>query len=74
VPPWTDQARERRIGRLARELNRRPRSKTMTARLNAAVARLYGLDARRFEQVLDGFPLVPVAERRAALRAFERHA
>jgi hypothetical protein len=40
------------------------------ARLNALVARLYHLSRDEFSHVLDTFPLVPRAERDAAMRAF----
>lgn len=40
------------------------------ARLQALAAALYELDARQFDRVLDTFPLVDAAERRAAAEAF----
>jgi hypothetical protein len=41
------------------------------AELQATAARLYGLDREEFARVLDTFPLVVEARRRAALRVFE---
>jgi hypothetical protein len=40
------------------------------ARQQALAAQLYGLDGAAFVHVLEGFPLVPSAERAAALSAF----
>ena len=40
------------------------------AEQQALAARVYGLDAGEFARVLDGFTLVPIAERAAALAAF----
>jgi hypothetical protein len=42
------------------------------ARLNALVAELYQLDEREFAHILATFPLVPIAERDAALREFQK--
>ncbi|MEZ5318991.1 MAG: N-6 DNA methylase [Vicinamibacterales bacterium] len=42
----------------------------LEARLQAAVAHLYGLGAAEYAGVLDTFPLVPEASRRAAFDAF----
>jgi len=42
------------------------------ARLNAAVATLYGLSSEQFAHVLTTFPLIAEAERASALRAFHR--
>jgi hypothetical protein len=47
-----------------------PRAAACVARLNAIVAQLYQLSAAEFEHVLDTFPLIPKAERDAALGAF----
>jgi hypothetical protein len=44
------------------------------ARLHGAVAALYGLSRDEFRHVLDTFPLVPQAERDAALEALPHHA
>ena len=43
---------------------------TALSRLNARVAMLYQLSAAEYEHVLQTFPLIPIEERRAALRAF----
>jgi hypothetical protein len=61
----------REIAAIARVLARRndPR---LFARLNARVARMYQLTREEFAHVLGTFPLVPAADRDAALREFER--
>ena len=46
------------------------RDERVVAELNGLVASLYGLKTKEFEHVLRTFPLVPAAERDAALRAF----
>jgi hypothetical protein len=86
VPAWTGSPGQREIARIAARLagwpatpgrNDRRRDKERldrrrsVARLQATVARLYGLDAARYRHVLDGFPLVPADERAEALAAFE---
>lgn len=58
-----------RIAALARLLSRREDVSAL-ARLNATVAHLYRFSAEEFRHVLAGFPLVPVEDRDAALRAF----
>jgi hypothetical protein len=55
------------ISALARLLARR-RDDAAFARLNARVARLYQLSAAEFDHILDTFPLIPIAQRREALR------
>jgi N-6 DNA Methylase len=70
VPAWTGDEEQRRISRLARRLGRHPASARSLSALQAAVARLYRLDAAMFAHVLAGFPLVPEADRRRALDAF----
>jgi hypothetical protein len=40
------------------------------ARLQARVAHLYGLTESEFNHVLDTFPLVPIADRAAAMAQF----
>jgi hypothetical protein len=67
VPVWHDTAVERRIARLARRLAEGAVDPVLGARLQAAVARLYGLDQDAFARVLEGFPLVPDDERQLAL-------
>ena len=58
VPAWTGTRRERRIAYLARRLARGRGGVAMTAALQAAVARLFGLDRDGLAQVLEGFPLL----------------
>jgi hypothetical protein len=85
APAWTGSAAQQRIARLTRWLARvcsargksgRRRSadddrlEFVKASLQAAVARLYGLDAVAFSDVLDSFPLVPAEERARALQSF----
>jgi len=45
---------------------------TLFARLNALVAGCYQLTTQEFEHVLGTFPLVPSADRNAALREFQK--
>jgi hypothetical protein len=59
------------IAAMARLLGRRSDPVT-SARLQAAVARIYQLDAAEFAHILDTFPLVPSEERRAALEALRQ--
>jgi hypothetical protein len=59
------------IAALARALERR-HSDELFARLNARAAQLYQLSADEFRYVLDTFPLVPAADRRLALKMFQR--
>ncbi|HKV99660.1 MAG TPA: N-6 DNA methylase [Vicinamibacterales bacterium] len=70
VPRWTGDRLQRRIAWLARRLAHRPDASSANAILQAAVARLYALDAAMFDHVLRGFPLVPEVERQHARRAF----
>jgi hypothetical protein len=70
VPAWTGDEEQRRISALARRLARCPASGRSLAALQAAIARLYRLDAPMFAHVLAGFPLVPEADRRRAFDAF----
>ena len=72
VPVWRGDARQRWIARLAARLARESDGPRVNARLQAEVARLYELDERDFERVLEGFPLVAEADRDLALRAFRR--
>jgi hypothetical protein len=59
----------REIAALARTLARAPDGDALS-RLNARVALLYQVSAAEYEHVLQTFPLIPIEERRAALRAF----
>ena len=67
--PSRDSAIFREIAGLARELATRDDGEAY-ARLQAAAARLYGLDEEEFSHVLDAFPLIPRAVREAALVLF----
>jgi hypothetical protein len=68
--PLRNDAGFREIVALSRALFRTPSDRAATARLQAHAARLYGLDRALFQHVLDTFPLVPRADRDAALTAF----
>jgi hypothetical protein len=59
----------RRVVAFARQLAHEYSLPT-AARLNVAVARLYGLTDRQFSRVVDTFPLVDARERAEALRLF----
>lgn len=59
----------RRIVRLSEALSRGRRGERL-ARLNAAVAALYGLTPPEYSRVLETFPLVPEGERAASLKFF----
>lgn len=72
VPVWIESSVHGRVADLAARCSRQPAHPRTGALLQALVARLYGLDRPAFAEVLTGFPLVPAAERGAALRAFER--
>ncbi len=72
VPPWRATPLERRIARLAARASRGPVRPALAARLQAGVARLYGLDARTFAEILDGFPRVAPGDRQRALGALRR--
>jgi hypothetical protein len=67
--PAPDAAAFRRIVALTRQLARR-HEPDGSAKLQAAAARLYGITDAGFAHVLTTFPLVPEAERAAALAAF----
>jgi hypothetical protein len=68
--PETAPASCRRIAALARHLARAPDADA-AAHLDACVARLYGLTGEEFSHVVGTFPLVPLEERAAALRAYK---
>jgi hypothetical protein len=72
VPAWTASPRQRSIALLAETIAQRGDEPETCASLEAQVARLYDLDEGMFAAVVDGFPLVPVDERKAALAAFGR--
>jgi len=68
APVWTNTPLERRIARLTARLARRPSLARSHATLQALVADLFGFDVATFARLLDSFPLVPQAQRAAALR------
>jgi hypothetical protein len=70
IPRWTGDDDQRRIAALSRRLTHRPASPLTHAALQAAVARLYELDAVTFERIVAGFPLVPEMDRRRTLAIF----
>jgi hypothetical protein len=55
---------------LARQLAASPSDLESMARLQAAAAKLYELDAESFAHVLSTFPLVDATLRDASMRAF----
>jgi len=55
------------IVHLSQALARAPQDHAAAARLQAVVAALYGCSDREYEHILDSFPLIPAAERAAAL-------
>ncbi|MGH9371134.1 MAG: Eco57I restriction-modification methylase domain-containing protein, partial [Vicinamibacterales bacterium] len=57
------------VARLSRSLTRRMDAEAF-ARMNGIVARLYGLSRDHFARALETFPLIPAAERAAALRMY----
>ena len=81
MPAWTGTRDQRRIAQLAwrvarlrrgfgEALARRSANGAEAAALQAAVARLFGLDRSTFAELLEGFPLVPREERDRAVAAF----
>jgi hypothetical protein len=58
------------IVQLSTRLETSPADVSARSRLQAAAAGLYGLDQPQFQHVLGTFPLVPRAERDAAMAAF----
>ncbi len=67
APIWTGAPEQTALADLAGGRSRRGADRKTDARLQAAVARLYGLDDETFEDLLVGFPLVEASLRRAAL-------
>lgn len=67
VPVWMGSRLERRIAQLAHRIARGRGGLDAAAALQAAVARLYGLDRAALTQLLTGFPLIPEDERTRAL-------
>lgn len=74
APVWHGDRADRQIAALARRLACRRGAADAAARLQALVAHRYELTRNGFEHVLGGVPLVPVAERSAALRWFDAFA
>jgi hypothetical protein len=62
-----------RIAQLSRALSNTPEDLDAAARLQAAVATLYGCTRAEFGHVLDSFPLVSPHERAAAMSHFAGH-
>ena len=74
MPVWRGSALDRRIARLGRRMTRARQSPEIEARLQAAVARRFGLDATTFAAIVGGFPLVPLSDRQRAVEALRaRH-
>jgi hypothetical protein len=71
--PPLDSLSFRRILRLAHRVVATPTDIEASAKLQAAVAHLYQLNAREFHHVLETFPLVPEAEREYATQCFLQH-
>ena len=69
-PPSGDADREE-IARLSGAIASGMAPPDGEARLNAKVARLYGLSPHQFRRVLDTFPLVPAPDRDTAFALFE---
>jgi hypothetical protein len=66
----TESATFREISMLGARLSADPADASGNARLQAAVAQLYGLSTVEFQHVLDTFPLIPAAVKSAAMREF----
>jgi hypothetical protein len=60
----------RNIAALSARLAAAPSDGDLAARLQASVAHLYGLTPIEFQHILDTFPLIPAAERAAAMHRF----
>ena len=58
------------LASLGASLSGNPTDAGLHARLQAAVACVYALDRKQFRHILDTFPLVPIADRDAAMRCF----
>jgi hypothetical protein len=71
IPTLDEAPNAAEIVRIAETLLERVRPGAL-ARLNALVAEMYQLDEREFAHILTTFPLVPLAERDAALREFQK--
>jgi hypothetical protein len=60
------------VSEYARGLSRTPGNANLQSALQAAAARLYGLDAPAFAHILGTFPLVDESLRRTSMEAFSR--
>jgi hypothetical protein len=65
--PARDSVAFKALVRISRSLTVSPDDRAAATRLQAMVAALYRCSDREFEHVLDSFPLIPAAERAAAL-------
>lgn len=70
--PPRDSAAFREVAALALRLTAMPGDRSAAARLQAAVARLYGCTAAEFRHVLNTFPLVAAEDRDMAMDMFRR--
>ena len=68
--PPLDDIDFRRVVALSRRLSHSPLDAGSAAELQATVARLYELSTTEFQHVLDTFPLIPLADRSAAMSRF----
>jgi Eco57I restriction-modification methylase len=68
--PSTDSPPFLSIVALTNRVTTTPSDERAAAEIQAAVARLYQLNAADFQHVLDMFPLVPLSDRRAAMQCF----
>lgn len=71
--PSRESAAFKEIAELARALAHDPLDYVASSRLQAAVARLYGLDERELRHILSTFPLVDEGRKVDALAAFASH-
>ena len=68
--PSTESAEFRDVAALSAAVAANPSDARLRARLQARVAHLYGLTESEFNHVLDTFPLIPIADRAAAMAQF----
>jgi hypothetical protein len=67
-PVDTDPFRD--VAALSKRLSQSPRDPESASELQARVAHLYELSATEFQHVLETFPILPLAERSAAMQCF----
>jgi hypothetical protein len=72
VPRWTGDERQRRIAGLARRLASGGAPGLIAARVDAEVARMFGITRDEYGRILEGFPLVADELRSAAFEEFAR--